>query len=51
MTLADLLPRAAASFASNGAFLFKNDQDSWDNVSFDQVLDQVQDLTLGLIDL
>ncbi len=50
-TLADLLPRAAASFASNGAFLFKNDQDSWENVSFDQVLDQVQDLTLGLIDL
>lgn len=50
-TLADLLPRAAGSFASNGAFLFKNDQDSWENVSFDQVLSQVQDLTLGLIDL
>jgi long-chain acyl-CoA synthetase len=50
-TLADLLPRAAANFASNGAFLFKNDQDTWENVSFDQVLAQVQDLTLGLIDL
>jgi long-chain acyl-CoA synthetase len=50
-TLADLLPRAAGSFASNGAFLFKNDHDTWENVSFDQVLAQVQDLTLGLIDL
>jgi len=50
-TLADLLPRAAANFASNGAFLFKNEQDTWENVSFDQVLAQVQDLTLGLIDL
>jgi long-chain acyl-CoA synthetase len=50
-TLADLLPRAAASFASNGAFLFKNDQDTWQNVSFDEVLAQVRDLTLGLIDL
>ena len=50
-TLADLLPRAAANFASNGAFLFKNDHDTWENVSFDQVLAQVQDLTLGLIDL
>jgi long-chain acyl-CoA synthetase len=50
-TLADLLPRAAENFASNGAFLFKNEQDTWENVSFDQVLAQVQDLTLGLIDL
>jgi long-chain acyl-CoA synthetase len=50
-TLADLLPRAAATFASNGAFLFKNDHDTWENVSFDQVLAQVRDLTLGLIDL
>lgn len=50
-TLADLLPRAAATFASNGAFLFKNDLDTWENVGFDQVLTQVQDLTLGLIDL
>lgn len=50
-TLADLLPRAAATFASNGAFLFKNEHDTWENVSFDQVFAQVQDLTLGLIDL
>jgi long-chain acyl-CoA synthetase len=50
-TLADLLPRAAGRFAANGAFLFKNDQDTWENVSFDDVLAKVQDLTLGLIDL
>ncbi|MEX0620276.1 MAG: long-chain fatty acid--CoA ligase [Solirubrobacterales bacterium] len=50
-TLADLLPCAAAKFASNGAFLFKNDHETWENVSFDQILAQVQDLTLGLIDL
>jgi long-chain acyl-CoA synthetase len=50
-TLADLLPHAASKFASNGAFLFKNDHETWENVSFDQVLAQVQNLTLGLIDL
>jgi long-chain acyl-CoA synthetase len=51
ITLADLLPRAAENFGSNGAFLFKNDSESWENVSFDEVLAKVQDLTLGLIDL
>jgi long-chain acyl-CoA synthetase len=50
-TLADLLPRAAGRFAANGAFLFKNDHDTWENVSFNEVLAKVQDLTLGLIDL
>jgi long-chain acyl-CoA synthetase len=50
-TLADLLPRAAGRFAANGAFLFKNDHATWENVSFDEVLAKVQDLTLGLIDL
>ena len=51
ITLADLLPRAAENFGSNGAFLFKNDSETWENVSFDEVLAKVQDLTLGLIDL
>ncbi len=50
-TLADLLPRAAERFGSDGAFLFKNEKDTWENVSYDEVLSRVRDLTLGLIDL
>jgi len=50
-TLADLLPAAAADFGSNGAFLFRNDDEAWENVSFDQVLADVRDLTLGLAEL
>ena len=50
-TLADLLPVAAGRFGGSNAFLFKNDRDSWENVSYDEVLSQVRDLTLGLIDL
>ncbi len=50
-TLADLLPVAAAKSGSNGAFLFRNDDEAWENVSFDQVLADVRDLTLGLADL
>ncbi len=51
VTLADLLPRAAETFGDDGAFLFKNDHDTWENVSFNDVLSRVQKLTLGLIDL
>ncbi len=50
-TLADLLPLAAKANGSSGAFLFKNDKDVWETSTFDQVMAQVQDLTLGLIDL
>ena len=50
-TLADLLPQAAKHHGSGGAFLFKNDADVWETTSFNDVLDQVRRLTLGLIDL
>jgi long-chain acyl-CoA synthetase len=50
-TLADLLPRAAEHHGSSGACLFKNDHDTWETVSFNDVLAQVRQLTLGLIDL
>ena len=50
-TLADLLPQAAKHNGSGGAFLFKNDADVWETTSFNDVLDQVRRLTLGLIDL
>ncbi len=47
-TLADLLPNSAAVHGSDGAFLFKNDAGSWEESSYDQVLADVQVLTLGL---
>ena len=50
-TLADLLPIAAASYPNDGAFLFKNDDDTWETSTFTQVLTQVENLSLGLIDL
>jgi long-chain acyl-CoA synthetase len=50
-TLADLLPIAATNHGGSGAFLFKNDQDSWETSTYSQVLDQVETLSLGLIDL
>ena len=50
-TLADLLPRAAETYGGDGAFLFKNEKDTWENVSYDEVLSRVRALTLGLIDL
>jgi long-chain acyl-CoA synthetase len=50
-TLADLLPNAAKAHGNAGAFLFKNDDDSWETSTFDQVLTQVENLSLGLIDL
>ena len=50
-TLADLLPKAAETYGGDGAFLFKNEKDTWENVSYDEVLSRVRALTLGLIDL
>ena len=50
-TLADLLPNAAKTHGNSGAFLFKNDDDTWETSTFNQVLTQVENLSLGLIDL
>ena len=50
-TLADLLPVAAEKSPNSGAFLFKNDDDAWETSTYAQVLAQVENLSLGLIDL
>lgn len=50
-TLADLLPSAAKTHGNSGAFLFRNDDDTWETSTFNQVLAQVENLSLGLIDL
>jgi len=50
-TLADLLPNAAKAHGNSGAFLFKNEDDVWETTTFNQVLAQVETLSLGLIDL
>ncbi len=50
-TLADLLPVAAEKNPNSGAFLFKNDDDAWETSTYTQVLAQVENLSLGLIDL
>ena len=49
-TLADLLPRAAETYGSMPAVRYK-DGDAWVSRSFDQVLETVRSLSLGLIDL
>ena len=51
MTLADLLPTAVERYGANGAFLFRNDAGAWETQTYEDVLDQVRKLTLGLIDL
>ena len=50
-TLADMLPNAAATHGSSGAFLFKDDSGNWVERTFDQVLAEVRALALGLIEL
>ncbi|MDQ2701051.1 MAG: AMP-dependent synthetase/ligase [Actinomycetota bacterium] len=50
-TLADLLPFAAEAHGNGGAFLFKNEDDNWETTTFNQVMSQVETLTLGLMDL
>ena len=49
-TLADLLPLSAQQYGSAPAVSFKQD-DKWVTRSFDQVLETVRSLSLGLIDL
>src|SRR4051794_10637027 len=50
VTLADLLPLSAKLYGSAPAVCFKQDEE-WVNRSFDQVLETVRSLSLGLIDL
>ncbi|MBK5111234.1 MAG: long-chain fatty acid--CoA ligase [Thermoleophilia bacterium] len=50
-TLADLLPNAAREHGSAAAFKFKNDSGVWETSSFDQVLDEVRELSLGFVEL
>jgi long-chain acyl-CoA synthetase len=49
-TLADLLPRAAEIYGAAPAVSYKEDG-SWASRSFEQVLETVRSLSLGLIDL
>jgi long-chain acyl-CoA synthetase len=49
-TLADLLPRAAQRYGSSPAIRYK-DGERWVDRSFDQVLETVRGLSLGLIEL
>src|SRR4051812_14365930 len=49
-TLADLLPRAAQLYGSAPAVRYK-DGDGWVARSFEEVLETVRSLSLGLIDL
>jgi long-chain acyl-CoA synthetase len=49
-TLADLLPRAAEMYGSAPAIRYKDDG-TWVSRSFEEVLDTVRSLALGLIDL
>ena len=50
-TLADLLPNAAAQYGPDEAFLFKNEKGVWEPATYDEILGQVRELSLGLIDL
>ena len=50
-TLADLLPNAAAEHGTADAFMFKNEGGAWETRTFNQVLDEVREISLGLIDL
>jgi long-chain acyl-CoA synthetase len=49
-TIADLIPRAAAQYAEQVAVRFKRDG-AWQDVTYAQIADIVQEIGLGLIDL
>jgi long-chain acyl-CoA synthetase len=49
-TIADLVPRAAAEHGASTAIRYKRDG-SWQDVSYDQLAETVQEIGLGLIDL
>ncbi len=50
-TLADLLPIAAEDHGPSDAFMFKGDADAWETRTFNQVLDEVREISLGLVEL
>jgi long-chain acyl-CoA synthetase len=50
-TLADLLPIAAEDHGPSDAFMFKGDGDAWETRTFNQVLDEVREISLGLVEL
>jgi long-chain acyl-CoA synthetase len=49
-TIADLIPRAAAAYGQKAAIRHKRDGE-WQDVSYDQLAEIVQEVGLGLIDL
>jgi long-chain acyl-CoA synthetase len=49
-TIADLIPCAAAAYGENTAIRYKRD-DAWQDVSYSQLADVVQEIALGLIDV
>ncbi len=49
-TIADLIPRAVADHGQNTAIRYKRDG-AWQDVSYEQLADIVQEIGLGLIDL
>ena len=50
-TIADLLPLAAQKYGTKNAIKFKDESGSWVDRSFDEVLEVVQGLSLGLIEM
>ena len=50
LTIADLIPHAAGEFAEKTAVRYKRDG-AWQDVSYSQLADIVQEIGLGLIDL
>ena len=49
-TIADLIPRAVADHGQSTAIRYKRDG-AWQDVSYEQLADIVQEIGLGLIDL
>jgi len=49
-TIADLIPRAAAGHGASAAIRYKRDG-AWQDVSYEQLAEVVQEIGLGLIDL
>ena len=50
-TIADLLPKAVATYGSQRAVMFKDDDGQWATRSYNEVGDTVRELALGLIGL
>ncbi|MEK6277418.1 MAG: long-chain fatty acid--CoA ligase [Actinomycetota bacterium] len=50
-TIADLLPLAAARYGDQAAVMYKDESGDWITGTYDEVLETVRSLSLGLIDL